>query len=120
MQILAWDNRGRRGLEPVAIQSPRGQELLAAVPPDDRLKTAHVVAPDGTVRSGGDAVEVVSTILPGAAPFGLVARTLPWLVRGGYGFVARNRITISKAVSASRKARADAELARRSAPRTHV
>ncbi|XAY07205.1 hypothetical protein DSM112329_04085 [Paraconexibacter sp. AEG42_29] len=118
MQILAWDNRGRRGLEPVAIQSPRGQELLAPIAPADRLKTAHVVAPDGSIRSGGDAVSVVSGVLPGAAPFGLIAKLLPWLVRGGYGLVARNRITISKAVPKARKARADAELARRSAPGT--
>jgi predicted DCC family thiol-disulfide oxidoreductase YuxK len=118
VQILAWDDRGRRALAPVAIQSPRGQELLATVPQELRLKTAHVDAPDGTVRSGGDAVAVLSAVLPGAAPYGLVARLLPWLVRGGYGVIAANRITVSRAVPKAAKARADAALARRSAPGT--
>lgn len=118
MQILAWDGRGRRALEPVAIQSPRGRQLLAAVPVAARLRTAHVVGPDGAVHSGGDAVAIIAALLPGAAPLGLVARLLPWLVRGGYGAIAANRITVSRFVPRAAKARADAELARRSAPGT--
>lgn len=118
VQLLRWDDRGRRGLEPVAIQSARGQELLVGLPEADRLRTAHVVRPDGSVRSGGDAVAVVAAILPRAAPIGLIARLVPWLVRGGYGVVARHRITVSRFVPASAKAAADAELARRSRPGT--
>jgi predicted DCC family thiol-disulfide oxidoreductase YuxK len=118
VQLLRWDDRGRHGLEPVAIQSVRGQQLLAAVPEADRLRTAHVVGPDGTVRSGGDAVPAVTAILPGAAPLGLVARLVPWLVRGGYGVIARHRITVSRFVPRAAKAAADADLARRSGPDT--
>ena len=48
--VLAWDRRGR--LRPVAIQSDEGQQLLAALPEADRLASAHVVEPDGALRSG--------------------------------------------------------------------
>ncbi|UTI67066.1 hypothetical protein NBH00_09330 [Paraconexibacter antarcticus] len=115
---MAWDAKGRATLAPVAIQSPRGQELLAGVAPELRLKTAHVVGPDGVVHSGGDAVAVVGRLLRGGLPVTLVARLVPWLVRSGYGVIASNRVTVSKAVPTAAKRRADAELARRSAPGT--
>jgi predicted DCC family thiol-disulfide oxidoreductase YuxK len=117
VQLLAWDGRGRRLLEPVAIQSVRGAQLLATVPEADRLKTAHVVGPDGTVYSGGDAAAVVADLLPAGAPLAFVARLVPWLVRGGYGVIAGNRIRISRLVPASAKRRADTALAAREAGR---
>lgn len=117
MQLLAWDAKGRRTLEPVAIQSPRGQELLATVPASLRLKTAHVVDPDGVILSGGDAVPWLGKVLPYGTPLRLLAK-LPLVVDGGYRLIAGHRITVSRAVPKAAKARADAELARRSAPGT--
>ncbi|MCW2998812.1 MAG: hypothetical protein JWN65_2361 [Solirubrobacterales bacterium] len=113
VQLLRWDGQGRRLLEPVAIQSPEGARLLAPVPPADRLKTAHVVGSDGVVHSGGDAAAVVADVLPAGAPFAFVARLLPWVVRGGYGLIAGNRMRVSKVVPAGAKQRADAVLAAR-------
>ncbi len=113
VQLLAWDGRGRGALRPVAIQSAEGQRLLAAVPAAERLKSAHVVGPDGTVHSGGDAAAVVADLLPGGAPLAFVARLVPGLVRGGYGVIAGNRIRISRLVPAAAKRRADAALAAR-------
>ncbi len=113
VQLLAWDARGRDVLSPVAIQSPEGARLLAGVAEEDRLRTAHVVGPDGVVHSGGDAAPVVADVLPAGAPLAFVARRLPWLVRGGYGVVAGNRMRVSKLVPAGAKRRADAVLAQR-------
>jgi predicted DCC family thiol-disulfide oxidoreductase YuxK len=117
VQLLAWDAKGSRTLEPVAIQSPRGQELLAPVPVAQRLTTAHVVDPDGVIYSGADAVPWLGKVLPYGTPLRLLAK-LPWVTSGGYGLIAGHRITVSKAVPKAAKARADAELARRSAPGT--
>jgi predicted DCC family thiol-disulfide oxidoreductase YuxK len=113
VQLLRWDARGRRVLEPIAIQSDEGARLLAAVPEAARLKTAHVVGPDGVVHSGGDAAAVVADVLPAGAPLAFVSRLLPWLVRGGYGLVAGNRMRVSRIVPAGAKQRADAMLAAR-------
>ncbi len=113
VQLLAWDDRGQRLLRPAAIQSDRGAALLASIPETDRLKTAHVVGPDGTVYSGGDAAPVVADLLPAGAPLAFAARMVPWLVRGGYGVIAGNRIRISRLVPSAAKRRADAVLAAR-------
>ncbi|MCW3013685.1 MAG: hypothetical protein JWO02_777 [Solirubrobacterales bacterium] len=112
-QLLRWDERGRGVLRPVAIQSPEGARLLAAVPEEARLKTAHVVGPDDVVHSGGDAAAVVADVLPAGAPVAFVARLLPWVVRGGYSLIAGNRTRVSKLVPAGAKQRADAVLAGR-------
>jgi predicted DCC family thiol-disulfide oxidoreductase YuxK len=112
-QLLRLD--ARRELRPVAIQSDEGQELLAGVPAQLRLKTAHAVAEDGTVVSGGDAFAMVADRLRFGAPFALVARAAPGPVRLGYRLIAGNRSTVSRLVPASRKAAADRALAARQA-----
>jgi len=115
VQLLHWDNRGRGVLHPVAIQADEGKALLTSVPADQHLKTAHVVGADGVVHSGGDAAAVIADLLPGGAPLAAVARLVPWLVRGGYGVIAANRIRVSRLVPAGAKRRADAVLTARAA-----
>jgi hypothetical protein len=51
-KILVWDRRRR--LRPVAIQSEEGNHLLAAIAPERRLESWHLVT-DGEVRSAGAA-----------------------------------------------------------------
>jgi predicted DCC family thiol-disulfide oxidoreductase YuxK len=114
VQLLRLD-RGRR-LRPVAIQSERGQELLRDVPEELRLASAHAVGPDGAVHSGGDAIPLVARALPFGVPVALVAGLVPALTRSGYRLVAGNRMRLGRLVSADRRARADAALARRDAP----
>ena len=97
----------------MAIQSDEGQSLLASIPESERLRTAHVVTPDGRVHSGGDAVPVVADVLPHGTPVALVARLLKIPVGLGYRAVAGNRTTLSRFVSSGRKAQADALLQRR-------
>ena len=56
--LLAWDRRRR--LRPVAIQSDEGQRLLADLPPDERLASAHAIDADGRLRSGGAAAAPIA------------------------------------------------------------
>lgn len=88
-RILAWDRRGR--LRPVAIQSPEGAELLAAVPEAARLDSWHLVGPDGHVRSGGEAAAPLARLLPGGRPLAGLFRTFPRLTDRSYRAVAGNR-----------------------------
>lgn len=115
VQLLRWDGHGDAVLHPVCIQSDDGKELLRTIPADRHLASAHVVGADGVVHSGGDAAAVIADLLPGGTPLAVVARLVPWLVRGGYGIVAGNRIRVSRLVPASAKRRADAVLVGRGA-----
>ncbi len=51
----------RRAVAIGAIQA--SGELLRTVPPDERLSAAHMVAPDGRVTSGGDAMPAIVAAL---------------------------------------------------------
>jgi hypothetical protein len=66
------------------------------------------------VHSGGDAVAVVSAVLPGGTPLAWIARHAPQPMRVAYRAVAANRVRLGRLVSSGRRARADAVLARRS------
>lgn len=112
-RILSWD-RDRR-LDLATLQDPEAADLLAAVPPAERMKSSHLVMPDGTVYSGGASVEKLAELLPGAAPAALLARLAPGLMDRGYKLIAGNRMRVSKLVPAASKARADEQIAKRRA-----
>jgi predicted DCC family thiol-disulfide oxidoreductase YuxK len=88
-KILAWDRRDR--LRAVAIQSPEGQELLASVPPDERLDSWHLVEPGGTVRSAGAGAAPLARVLPGGRPLGFLFERFPGTTERAYRFVAGRR-----------------------------
>jgi predicted DCC family thiol-disulfide oxidoreductase YuxK len=111
-RLLDWDRRRR--LRPVAIQSARGQELLAAVAPAERLRSAHVVDAEGTLHSGGAAAAVIARELPAGAPVALVLGALPGPTDRAYRFVADHRTGISRFVPSRWKRAAAAQIARRS------
>jgi predicted DCC family thiol-disulfide oxidoreductase YuxK len=110
VQVLALDRRG--ALRPVSIQSDEGQRLLAGVPAQRRLATAHAVTADGRVFSGGDAAAPVAAALPAGAVLGPALRALGPVTRGAYGLVAGNRTRLGRLVTPAMRARADARLAR--------
>jgi predicted DCC family thiol-disulfide oxidoreductase YuxK len=97
----------------VAIQSAEGQTLLAAVPPERRLESAHVIGPDGTVHSGGAAAAVIARVLPAGAPVALVLSTIPGPTDRAYRWVAAHRTGISRWVPSRWKRAAAAQIARR-------
>ena len=88
-KLKAWDARGR--LTFAAIQSPRGAELLVAVPEAQRLDSMHAVTPDGRVWSGGRAVRVILAQLPGGSILAPIAAACPGATDTIYRSVARHR-----------------------------
>lgn len=88
-------DKGQR-LRSVPIQSAEGDTLLAGIDPDRRLSSWHLVAPDGSVHSGGDALIVVLGLLPRGARLSSLLARFPRATQAGYAWVARNRTTISR------------------------
>ena len=109
--LLRFDQAHR--LVPVAIQSDRGQQLLEAVPHESRLDSAHAVAADGRVFSGGDAAPLIVNKLRGGRAFAPLLKAAPGLTRAAYEVVATNRQSVGRLVPASSRARADRLLAAR-------
>ncbi|MEA2347971.1 MAG: hypothetical protein QOG62_1758 [Thermoleophilaceae bacterium] len=110
-RVLAWDKD--RVLDLATLQEPGAAELLSSVPADERMKSSHLVMPDGTVYSGGAALAPLAALLPAGAPVAFVARSVPGLMNWGYRQIAENRMKVSKLVPAAAKARADEQIARR-------
>ena len=88
-KILAWDRRHQ--LRPVAIQSDKGQRLLASVPESGRLDSWHLVLPSGEVRSAGAAAAPLAELLPAGRPLAFLFRAFPGLTERVYRWVAANR-----------------------------
>lgn len=109
--LLTWDRRGR--LRPVAIQSDAGQQLLGAVPVEERLESFHLARPGQQVISGGPALAELFDLLPGG---GIIARgfgVAPATTDAAYEWIARNRVTLSRFIPRAVKARANRRLAAR-------
>jgi len=112
-KLLAWDRHRR--LRPVAIQSQEGERLLADVPSDQRLASAHAIDADGRRSSGGDALAPIADVLPGGRPLAALARRAPGLARAGYDAIAARRPLFGRLVSDGARARADRRIAERAA-----
>jgi predicted DCC family thiol-disulfide oxidoreductase YuxK len=111
--LLRTDPGGR--LRPVPIQGAEGQRLLADVPPERRLASAHVVDADGQVTSGGDGAAVIAATVPALRVFAPALHAAGPLVRGGYDLVAAHRSRLGPLASHEVRRRADLVLARRGA-----
>lgn len=109
-KILDWD-RARR-LRPLPIQSEEGQRLLdeAGVPDDQRLRSWHLVHPDGRVESAGAAFPALFRLLPAGAPVALLTKALPGLSQRGYMLVANNRTVFGRPITPGMKDRATAKI----------
>lgn len=108
-QLLRLDRRAVVQAEP--IQGPEGQRLLAGLPSEDRLASAHVVTPDGRVFSGGDGFPPLLDALGGAPGAVALAGRLRGPLRWGYRQVAEHRSAFGRLVSDRRRRRADATIA---------
>ena len=93
-KLKAWDARRRLTFD--AIQSPRGAELLVAVPEAQRLDSMHAVTPDGRVWSGGRAVRVILAELPGGSILASIAGAFPGATDRTYRLVARHRERVGR------------------------
>jgi len=92
-KILVWDRRRR--LRPVAIQSEEGNHLLAAIAPERRLESWHLVT-DGEVRSAGAAAPQLFEALPGGRPLAALRRAFPRLTERAYRWVAEHRVLLAR------------------------
>jgi predicted DCC family thiol-disulfide oxidoreductase YuxK len=97
--LLLWD-RPRR-LRPLPIQDSQAQRLLAPVPEEQRLLSAHVRTERGEVLSGADGAPELLRQLPGGRPLALlVSATMP-LVRLVYRLVTGARSAIGSVLPAA-------------------
>jgi predicted DCC family thiol-disulfide oxidoreductase YuxK len=92
--ILRLDRDER--LRPVAIQSEEGERLLTEVPEAERLESAHLVTPGGTVISGGAAGETLARLLPGGDVTGRAIARFPDATDATYRWVSRHRGTFGR------------------------
>jgi predicted DCC family thiol-disulfide oxidoreductase YuxK len=112
---MAWllrIDRARR-LEPVAIQSDRGQALLADVPEQRRLESWHVCDSSGRLASAGAGAAPVLARLPAGGPFAALARRFPAATERVYRCVAAHRSGLGGLLSPASKARAHGLIAAR-------
>ena len=100
--LLTWDRAER--LDPVRIQSSRGEELLIDVGRQDRLESWHLVDGAGVVRSGGAAVPMVFAALPGGAPIARVVSLFPRTTSRAYEWVAGHRVLLGRLFKARPRA----------------
>lgn len=106
-KFLAWD-RGRR-LRPIALQDPEAERLLGEMPQERKMASWHLVAPGGTVRSGGEALPALLRLLPGGgAPAWFVDR-IPGTTDRVYRWVAANRSALSRRWPGRERGRRHAE-----------
>lgn len=89
-RLRRWDPAGNLAFE--SIQ--RAGDLLAAVPPEDRLDAMHAITRDGRVFTAGAAVPVIVRELPAGAPVGALAARLPGLTERLYRAAADHRTQI--------------------------
>jgi predicted DCC family thiol-disulfide oxidoreductase YuxK len=115
---MAWAVRRdrRHVLVTVPIQSPRGAELLVDLAPSRRLRSAHVVRDDGSLRSGGAAAAEVLSVLPSTRALGRLAGRLPRTTALLYSVVAARRRSFGRLVGRDARRRAEELLGGRSAP----
>jgi predicted DCC family thiol-disulfide oxidoreductase YuxK len=102
--LLRLDRAER--LRPIALQRPEAEALLADLEPAERMASMHVVSPDGTRLSAGEALPPLLGLLRAGRFPAAVAARVPRLTSAGYRWVAAHRIGISRFVPRRAKERA--------------
>ncbi|HEX8051114.1 MAG TPA: DCC1-like thiol-disulfide oxidoreductase family protein [Solirubrobacterales bacterium] len=102
--LLRFDRAER--LRPVALQRPEAGAYLADLDRAEWMTSMHLVSPDGTRASAGEALPALLRLLSGGRlPAAILAR-FPRLTSAGYRWVATHRIGISRFVPRRAKERA--------------
>jgi predicted DCC family thiol-disulfide oxidoreductase YuxK len=115
--LLAWllrFDRARR-LRPIALQHPEAEALLADLDPAERMASMHLVTPDGTRLSAGEALPPLLRLLSGGRLLAAIAARSPRATSAGYRWVATHRIGISRFVPRRAKRRAGERVREREA-----
>ena len=102
--LLRWDRNG--ALRSIPLQGAEAAELLGDLDPAERMASWHLISPDGTRHSGGDAIAPLLRLLPGGSlPAAAFAR-FPAATTRGYRWVAEHRTGLSRWVPRESKRRA--------------
>ena len=109
--VLRLDRR--RALQPLALQDPRAPGLLPELDEEERMRSAHVVTPDGRRLTGGEAAGPVFRLIPGATPLAAVLERFPRATERVYRWIADRRSAFGRPVTDAAKRRADALIAAR-------
>jgi glyoxylase-like metal-dependent hydrolase (beta-lactamase superfamily II)/predicted DCC family thiol-disulfide oxidoreductase YuxK len=90
--------RGRVDCRPIETDEEAFARRYPDLSLEDCLRELHVVAPDGRIRRGWDAVARLARRFPLTRPIGWIGSVPPfrWIFAAGYRFVARNRYALSK------------------------
>lgn len=115
--ILGWILMRDRActIRPVALQDALSADLLPEMGEEDRFASFHLVDDGGTIRSGGRALPILFSGLPGLRWAGAAMAAVQPLTDAAYGVVSANRSRIGPLVPGSWKRRADATIRRRQA-----
>lgn len=90
-------------IEIVPLQARRADELLdGRLDEQQKWESWHLVEPDGSLYSGGDAVPRVLRYVKGGRSVGRLAARFPRATAGAYRFTARNRDRFGRVVRADR------------------
>jgi predicted DCC family thiol-disulfide oxidoreductase YuxK len=90
-------------IEIVPLQARRADDLLGGrVDEREKWESWHLVEPDGSLYSGGDAVPRVLRYVKGGRSIGRVAARFPRATACAYRFTARNRDRLGRVVRAAR------------------
>jgi predicted DCC family thiol-disulfide oxidoreductase YuxK len=81
----------RRRLRAAAIQGAEGRGLLSELPGAQRVESAHLLTPDGTLHSGGAAAAPLAKLLPGGSVAARLFLRFPSATDRAYRWVARHR-----------------------------
>jgi len=81
----------RRRLRAIAIQGAEGRGLLSELPEAQRLASAHLLTPDGTLHSGGAAAAPLAALLPGGSIAARLFLRFPSATDRAYRWVAQHR-----------------------------
>ena len=99
-KLLARD-RDRR-IRPVPLQSVEADTLLPGMDREKKMASWHLVTPDGTVYSAGDAIAPMMALFPGGKPMAAAAKLAPPLTGVAYRLVARNRTRFGRLLGAQK------------------
>jgi predicted DCC family thiol-disulfide oxidoreductase YuxK len=112
--ILSWDRRGT--LNPLALESPEADRLLADLTLEQRNSSWHLVDESGRRNSAGAALAPALTLLPGGrGPAALFAR-VPHVTERGYRWVVDHRSLLGRFVPARARRWADRVIAAHGGP----